>query len=197
MSLRVWSVLTGLSLAIAALAGCSRDSGAIRGSGTIEMDEIDVASIVGGRVLRVNVVEGDSVWAGDTLAVLARGEIAAELAAQAAEAERAQSQAKDLAQGARPAELLIAREALRKTEAELELARTTFDRTERLAKGGAVPPAELDRARGARCGAGECLRGQRECAAPGSGVPPPASERGEAGRHGGVGTARRCQEPRE
>ena len=150
MSLRVWSVLTGLSLAIAALAGCSRDSGAIRGSGTIEMDEIDVASIVGGRVLRVNVVEGDSVRAGDTLAVLARGEIAAELAVQAAEAERAQSQAKDLAQGARPAELLIAREALRKTEAELELARTTFDRTERLAKGGAVPPAELDRARAAR-----------------------------------------------
>src|SRR5690242_9392397 len=84
-----------LAIAIALLAGCAGGNGEIRGSGTIEMDEIDVGSLVGGRVLRVTVVEGDSVQAGDTLAVLTRGEIAAELAAQAAEAERAESQARD------------------------------------------------------------------------------------------------------
>ena len=140
---------TLLLLVAAALlpAGCARESGAIRGSGTIEMDEIDVASLVGGRLLRLAVVEGDSVRAGDTLAVLDRGEIAAQLEAQAAEAERAQSQARDLQQGARPAELVIAREAARAAEAELDQARVQFERTDKLFKGGVAPPAEMDLAR--------------------------------------------------
>jgi hypothetical protein len=42
-----------LLLAAALVAGCSRGDGEIRGSGTIEMDEIDIGSTVGGRVLRV------------------------------------------------------------------------------------------------------------------------------------------------
>ena len=133
-----------------ALAGCSNDSGMIRGSGTIEMDEIDVASIVGGRLLRLAVSEGDTVNIGDTLAVLDRGEIAAELAAQTAQAQRAQSQARDLQQGARPAELVIAREQARAAQADLELAQVSYERTERLAKSGVTAPAELDRARAAR-----------------------------------------------
>lgn len=132
---------------LVALAGCGNGDGSIRGSGTIEMDEIDIASTVGGRLVRLTVAEGDTVRAGDTLAVLDRGEVAAQLAAQAAEAERAQTQARDLQQGARPAELMIARETLRAAEAELELARATFDRTDKLAKGGVAAPAELDRAR--------------------------------------------------
>ncbi|MEQ1831936.1 MAG: efflux RND transporter periplasmic adaptor subunit [Candidatus Eisenbacteria bacterium] len=132
------------------LTGCSNDSGLIRGSGTIEMDEIDVASIVGGRLVRLAVSEGDTVSLGDTLAVLDRGEIAAELAAQAAQAQRAQSQARDLQQGARPAELVIAREQARAAQADLELAQVSYDRTERLAKSGVTAPAELDRARAVR-----------------------------------------------
>ncbi len=128
-------------------AGCSRGDGTIRGSGTIEMDEVDIASFIGGRLVRLSVNEGDSVRAGDTLAVLDRGEIAAQLAAQAAEAERAQSQARDLQQGARPAELMIAREALRVAEADLEQARVTFERTDKLFKSGVAPPAEMDQAR--------------------------------------------------
>jgi HlyD family secretion protein len=147
MSRRGWSVAAGLSLAL--LAGCGGDNGVIRGSGTIEMDEIDVASLVGGRVLQLGVVGGDSVMAGDTLAVLSRGEVAAEVQAQAAEAARAQSQARDLAQGARPAELMIARDALRAAEADLKLAQTEHSRTEQLARTGVVAPAELDRAKAA------------------------------------------------
>jgi len=134
-------------VALTALAGCSRSDGTIRGSGTIEMDEIDVGSTVGGRLVRLTVVEGDTVWAGDTLAVLDRGEVSAELAAQAAEAERAESQARDLQQGARPAELVIARENLRAAEAELELARISFRRTQQLAEQDVAAPAELDQAR--------------------------------------------------
>ena len=136
-----------LLLAAVAIAGCSRGDGSIRGSGTIEMDEVDIASFVGGRLVHLGVNEGDSVRAGDTLAVLDRGEVSAQLAAQMAEAERAESQARDLQQGARPAELMIAREALRAAEADLEQARVTYERTDKLFKSGVAPPAEMDQVR--------------------------------------------------
>jgi len=144
--MRLHPALPAVALVLA-LAGCSNGNGTIRGSGTIEMDEVDVASIVGGRLVRLSVAEGDTVMAGDTLAVLDRGEIAAELAAQAAEAERAQSQARDLQQGARPAELTIARETLRAAEADLALAVVSYERTDKLFKAGVAPPADMDRAR--------------------------------------------------
>lgn len=130
------------------LAGCGGDAW-VRGSGTLEMDEVDIASLVGGRLVRLAVAEGDTVAAGDTLAVLDRGEVAAELAAQTAQAERADAQARDLAQGARPAELVIAREQSRAADAELDLAQRSHDRTERLVRSGALASAELDRARSA------------------------------------------------
>src|SRR5262245_64037679 len=88
-----------LAAATAALLGCARDGDGIRGSGTIEMDEVDVASLVGGRLLRLTVIEGDTVAFGDTIALLDRGEVAADVAAQAAQAERAQAQARALQQG--------------------------------------------------------------------------------------------------
>jgi HlyD family secretion protein len=147
--MRARSTLRTVALCLA-LAGCSNGNGTIRGSGTIEMDEVDVASIVGGRLVRLTVAEGDTVQRGDTLAVLDNQEVATGFAAQVAETERAQSQARDLQQGARPAELIIAREALRAAEADLELARTSFARTEKLFKAGVAPQAEMDLARNQR-----------------------------------------------
>lgn len=152
----------GSVLAALSLAACTPDRGMIRASGTIEMDEIDVASFVGGRLVRLAVTEGDTVRSGDTLAVLDRAELAAELAVQSAEAQRAQSQARDLAQGARPSELVIAREALRAAEADLQLAQLSFDRTERLTQSGVSAPAELDRARATRDAARARAAGARE-----------------------------------
>lgn len=142
---RALAALLGLSLL---LVGCRPDA-SVRGSGTLEMDEVDVASLVGGRLVRLAVAEGDTVSAGDTLAVLDRGEVSAELAAQVAQAERADAQARDLAQGSRPAELVIAREQARAADAELDLAQRSYDRTERLVRSGALASAELDRARSA------------------------------------------------
>jgi HlyD family secretion protein len=139
-----------LAAGVTALAGCSRDGDGIRGAGTIEMDEVDVASLVGGRLEQLNVIEGDTVTAGDTICVLNRGEVSADLAAQAAQAERAQAQARDLQQGSRPAELEIARAALNAANADLELAKTEYDRAERLVKQGLSAQADLDRARASR-----------------------------------------------
>ncbi len=46
---------------VAVLAcSCARESG-VTGSGTIELDEVDIASLVGGRVSSIRVDEGDSV----------------------------------------------------------------------------------------------------------------------------------------
>ena len=77
--------LAGLALLIM-LAGCSGTGSGVIGSGTVEMDEIDVSSMVGGRVVRLAYDEGDTVSAGDTLAVLDRGELAADIDAQTAQA---------------------------------------------------------------------------------------------------------------
>src|SRR5215510_5186245 len=91
-------IVYGALLIALSAPGCGRDA-AVRGSGTIEMDEVDVASWVGGRVERLWVSEGDTVRAGDTLAVLDRGEVRADAAAQAAEAERAAALWRDLRSG--------------------------------------------------------------------------------------------------
>ena len=138
------------ALLIAGLGACSRDGSSVRASGTIEMDEIDVASLVGGRVLRLAVEEGDTVKAGDTLAVLTRGEVTAELAAQLAQAQRAEAQARDLGSGSRPAEVLVADAALAAARADRKLAETTYGRVAALARTNAVAQAELDRAGAAR-----------------------------------------------
>lgn len=136
-------------LALALVAGCS-DGGGIGGSGTIELDEVDVASLVGGRLVRLTVAEGDTVHAGDTLAVLDRGEITADLAAQLAQAERAASQARDLQSGSRPAEVLAARAEMQAAEAERDMLQAEYSRVERLSREQVASAAELDRARAAR-----------------------------------------------
>lgn len=125
----------------------------VRGSGTVEMDEVDIASMIGGRIVLLRVDEGDTVRAGDTLAVLDRGEVAAELLNQAARAQSAEAQYRDLASGARPAEVQRARAEMVAAEAEAVLAGAEWSRAERLAEQRAIAPAELERANAARLAA--------------------------------------------
>ena len=67
------------AVVLAAAYGCSGSHAWVRASGIVEMDEIDVASLEGGRIVRLAADEGDPVRAGDTLAVLQRGDLAAHL----------------------------------------------------------------------------------------------------------------------
>ena len=46
-------VVVLLAIALLGFAGCSRNGDAIRGAGTIEMDEVDIASLVGGRLEKI------------------------------------------------------------------------------------------------------------------------------------------------
>jgi HlyD family secretion protein len=132
------------------LGACRADDARVRGSGTIEMDEVDVSSLVGGRVATLAVDEGDPVRAGDTLAVLDRGEITAALEAQAAEAGRATSQWRDLEQGPRASEIGAARADRAAAIAQAQLAESDFKRIEKLFAGQLASEAELDRGRSAR-----------------------------------------------
>ncbi len=150
------------ALALLALASCGGRAGGVRGSGTIEMDEVDVASMIGGRIVSLRVDEGDSVRAGDTLAVLDRGEIAAELANQAARAQSATAQYRDLAAGARPSEVLAARAELAAAEAARDLADANFQRAERLLASNAISQADHDRAKSERDAARARVRAAQE-----------------------------------
>ena len=138
-----------LALAIG-VSSCANPGGGVRGSGTIEMDEVDVASLVGGRITRLSVSEGDRVRAGDTIAVLDRGEVVAELDAQTAEAERALAQWRDVRDGPRAAEVEAARSELAAADAEARLAAEEDRRAEELFKSRVASQADVDRAQAGR-----------------------------------------------
>jgi len=114
------------------------------------MNEVDVASLQGGRIVRLRVDEGDSVRTGDTLAVLDRGDLVAALAEQAARAQSANATFKDLQSGARPEEVLAARAQLAAAQADQRLAESTFERTAKLAASKVVSQQDLDAARSQR-----------------------------------------------
>jgi HlyD family secretion protein len=138
-------------LAIACLVlGCGDPGTGVRASGMIEMDEVDVASMVGGRLVRLAAEEGDTVRAGDTLAVLDREEVAAAFRAQFAEAERAAAQSQEVRTGPRAEEVRRARAELANASAQLELAEKEWGRAQNLVSEGVLPQADWDRARSAR-----------------------------------------------
>lgn len=139
-----------LALALLGGAGCSRDEGWVEGSGTVEMDEVDVASLVGGRTQTLTVDEGDTVRLGDTLVVLAHGEIAGDVEARAAEEERAQALYRDQQRGPRAAERRTARAERDAAATALRLAESELRRVLGLAERQLVSEAEVDRARAAR-----------------------------------------------
>jgi HlyD family secretion protein len=137
-------------LAALLLGSCSREGSGITGSGTIEMDEVDVASLVGGRIVRLHVDEGDSVQAGDTLAVLDRGELEAEVEASRAQTSRAEAEVQDLRAGARAPEIRAARAEVEAATAQARLTESELERMKKLAAQDLASPAELDRAQSAR-----------------------------------------------
>jgi HlyD family secretion protein len=106
--------------------------------------------MVGGRIDWIAVDEGDSVRFGDTLAVLDRRELVAELEAQTAEAERARAQLLDLRAGPRRQEIEAARADVAAATARTELAEAEYQRIAALVERQVASTADLDRARSDR-----------------------------------------------
>ena len=108
-------------------------------SGTIECDEVHVASRYGGRVEKLFAREGDALTNGQPIVELE----APELHAQRAEAT---AMLADLEAGARPEELRAAKSDWEASAAELDLARTDAKRALELFSKETISPTERDRA---------------------------------------------------
>ncbi len=99
------------------------DERAIRGSGTVEATEIDVAAETVGRILDLKVDDGDRVTRGQVIAVLKRDQMESELRRSEAAAETARMQLRDLENGSRPEEIRGRAARLREALANLDTAR--------------------------------------------------------------------------
>lgn len=116
-------------------------------SGTVEATEGRLGFETAGRMAVIRVREGEQVKAGDTLALLDRGQMLARREATEADAEAARARLEELQSGYRREEVARARAALRAAEEEREDARRDLRRTTTLYEGGAVSEEALDKAR--------------------------------------------------
>lgn len=135
-------------------AACRRDeSNAVKGTGTLEVVEVDVAAMTPARVLRVWREEGDTVHAGDTLVSLTQSTARADVEARRARVAAAEAQLRDLQAGARPAEINRAEADLRAVESEAARATQDLQRVNALAQSGTVSGQQLDAAKNAAASA--------------------------------------------
>jgi HlyD family secretion protein len=111
--------------ALALLPGCHRRSNAV--SGTIEVDEVHVASRSGGRVEKIFAWEGDTLKAGDAIVQLEASELQARRSLAAAQINTAQHDVEAQA-------------------AQLEFLKADAARQQDLLKRNTVSPSEAERA---------------------------------------------------
>jgi HlyD family secretion protein len=111
----------------------------------VEVNESDAAPLVGGRVIEVRVIEGDSVLVGDTLAVLTRATLPAAVEERRARVAAARARLADLRRGSRAPELERAEAELAAAETEADRGARDLVRAEKLVQDGVIPAQEFDR----------------------------------------------------
>ena len=107
--------------------------------GQAEVTEYRVSSKVPGRILEFRVKEGQSVQAGDTLAILEAPDVLAKL-----EQARAAEAAEKALKGARHEQVQAAFEMWQKAKAGLEIAEKSYKRVKNLADQGVMSAQKLD-----------------------------------------------------
>jgi len=119
----------------------------IRGSGIVEVTEVDVAFEVPGTIVARFVDEGAAVDKGEPIAQLDEREY--RLQVERAQAAKAAAEARYalLTRGARGQEVDQALAALESAEADVQLRQRDFDRIEELFRQGIAAQADFDRAR--------------------------------------------------
>jgi HlyD family secretion protein len=121
------------------LAACNReDSDSVTATGTLEVVEIDVAPIATGRVVRMLVDDGDSVRAGDTLAVLSQPAAPSEIAQRQAQVEASRAGLSEAEHGSRAPEIVRAEAELRAAETEATRTAADANRARALERAGAI-----------------------------------------------------------
>lgn len=118
----------------------------LEASGTVEATEAQLGFQLPGRVAEVRVAEGQTVRAGDTLALLERAELGARREQAVAQLAAARALLAELEAGARTEERAQAREQLRAATDQFNDAERDLARVRRLFDAGALSQEALDRA---------------------------------------------------
>lgn len=136
------------ALMVLGLAACEAGNGdRVSVSGTIEADDVRVASLVGGQVAEVLAREGERVEAGQVLLRFDPADIQLQVDQASAALAMAEAQLQLAEAGARSEDIAAARELLRQAEAGEAAAATDLARVEGLEGGGAVTDKQADDAR--------------------------------------------------
>ena len=114
--------------------------------GQAEVTEYRVSSKVPGRILEFRVKEGQSVQAGDTLAILEAPDVQAKLEQARAAESAAQAQNEKALKGARREQIQAAYEMWQKAQAGLEIAKKSYDRVRNLYEKGVMSAQKKDEA---------------------------------------------------
>lgn len=113
-------------------------------NGYVEADYVYVGATAPGAIADMPVAEGDAVAAGQVLFVLASNQQQAALRAAEARVAAAEATLANLTTGSRKEEVDVIRASLAKAAADLSLARTTLERSEKLFAEGLIPQAKFD-----------------------------------------------------
>jgi len=115
--------------------------------GMADADSINVSAKITARLAALRVGEGDRVQAGQVLFELDSPEVAAKQRQAASALAAAQAQADKAEEGARVEDIVAAEANWRRAQAGAELARSTFQRLDRLHTEGVVTRQQRDEAR--------------------------------------------------
>jgi len=118
--------------------------------GQAEARVINVAAKIPGRILRVNVQEGDTVKAGDVLVEIDIPELNAKLAQVKAQRDAAKAKSRLVDEGARSEQIRAAEAQYKRAKALSSLAKRSYARVHSLYKEGLVSSQKHDEARASR-----------------------------------------------
>lgn len=133
-----------------AFAACSQDAPDDVLTGYIRADYVYAAPVEGGRVMELNVAEGESVEKGALLFVLDDTAQRAQLAQAKAQLSQADATAANLGVGARPEEIDALRAQLKDAQTQLAIAVDNFNRENALVATGAVSTSRVDQLQAVR-----------------------------------------------
>lgn len=116
----------------------------IRISGTVEIDTVKIASLIGGRVLEVNMEEGEMVEKDQIVARLDCKELELQLKNAQASLKAANANFQLIKKGARREDILHVRELLKQAEVARQNAEEKYKRAEALYKENLIPKDQFD-----------------------------------------------------